>query len=80
MPNNSETLETPESSNIQEATYVSEGRLLTILFRNGGLYQYADVPTEVWEGFKAASSRGSYLAKCIKGRFQYTYLVGFRDE
>jgi len=67
-------LETPESCNIQEASYNPATKALVIAFRNGSRYSYAEVPLDIFEGFAHASSRGSYLAKCIKGRFHYTKL------
>jgi hypothetical protein len=62
---------TPESSNIAGFEYSKERHVLTVEFKNGGRYNYYDVPEVVFEQMKAASSRGQFLAKNIKGKYRY---------
>ena len=62
---------TPESSNIAGFDYERERQLLIVEFKNGGRYNYFDVPEVVFEGMKAASSKGQFLAQNIKGAFRY---------
>ena len=62
---------TPESSNIARICYVQETQVLTVDFKNGGLYNYYDVPETLFEQMKAATSKGQFLAQNIKGRFRY---------
>lgn len=62
---------TPESSNISRLKYVRETMVLTVEFQNGGRYDYYDVPERIFEGMKAASSKGQYLAQNIKGKYRY---------
>jgi KTSC domain len=62
---------TPESSNIARFKYVKETMVLTVEFQNGGRYDYYDVPERVFDGMRAASSKGQYLAQNIKGRYRY---------
>ena len=44
---------------------------LVIEFLRGGTYQYFDVPREVFESMQGAESQGVFLAKQIKGRYEY---------
>lgn len=64
-------LETPESSNIARYKYEEKSRVLTVEFRNGGTYNYYDVPQREYEQMKAAYSKGGFLAQNIKGAYRY---------
>ncbi len=66
-----EWIHTPESSNIAAFSYSDESRILTVEFKNGGQYEYFDVPSTVFEAMKAAGSKGQFLAQNIKGQFRY---------
>jgi len=62
---------TPQSSNIAGFDYDKDRQVLTVEFKNGGRYNYYDVPETVFEGMKAASSRGQFLAQSVKGIYRY---------
>ena len=64
-------IDTPESSNIARFAYDEPSHILKIEFKNGGLYDYFDVPQPVFEGMQHASSKGQFLAQQIKGSFRY---------
>lgn len=57
------------SSNLEAVDF--EDNVLTVLFRNGTKYQYAGVPQAVFRGLLDSPSKGGYLARHIKGRYQY---------
>ncbi len=59
------------SSNITEIGYDEASSTLEILFRNGRLYQYFDVPPQAHRELMAASSHGQYLNTHIKGQYRY---------
>lgn len=59
-----------ESSMIHAVGYDKEKRLLEIIFNSGGIYQYADVPPEVYEGLLNAESKGHYFLGNIRDAFQ----------
>jgi hypothetical protein len=59
------------SSNIAEIGYDEVGRILEVLFLNGSLYQYFDVPPQVYNELAMASSVGQYLNANIKGNYRY---------
>jgi hypothetical protein len=62
---------TPRSSNIAGFDYVPETQVLTVEFKDGARYNYYDVPARIFEGMKAASSYGQYLAKNVKNTYRY---------
>jgi hypothetical protein len=62
---------TPESSNVAGFDYVKETQVLVVEFKNGGRYNYYDVPETIFEGLKAASSKGQFLAQSVKGVYRY---------
>ena len=64
-------IETPDSSNIARYRYDEKAHVLTVEFKNGGTYNYYDVPQMVYEQMNAASSKGQILAQNIKGAYRY---------
>lgn len=65
---------TVPSSNVAEIGYDADSRTLEVMFRNGAVYQYFEVPQAVWEELDRASSAGSYLNSVIKGAYRYARL------
>lgn len=59
------------SSNVARYTYDPESYVLTVEFKNGGTYNYFDVPEAVFDQMQAASSKGQFLAQQIKGSYRY---------
>jgi hypothetical protein len=59
------------SSNIVSVRYDPEARTLDVEFKNGAVYQYADVPQEEYDGFLSSDSKGRYHNARIKS---YSYV------
>lgn len=55
-----------ESSNLASVGYDAENEILEIEFNHGGVYQYFDVPENVYEELKSAGSHGQYFDRNIK--------------
>lgn len=64
-------IDTPESSNIGGFGYDQKSQVLTVEFKNGGQYEYYDVPETIFEQMKIAPSKGQFLFQCIKGTYRY---------
>ncbi len=64
-------LETVESDVIHAIGYDPEINLLEIIFNDGRIYQYRNVPAPVYEGLKNAESKGRYFQENIRDEFQY---------
>ena len=67
-------IETPESSNISRFAFDGNNMVLTVEFKNGGTYQYFDVPEGAFEQMRTAESKGRFLAQNIKGTYRYARL------
>ncbi|MBD8018454.1 KTSC domain-containing protein [Kaistella pullorum] len=59
------------SSVIRKYFYKPELEILRIIYVSGAVYDYLDVPQEVFEEFRAAFSKGTYLNKIIKPKYRY---------
>jgi hypothetical protein len=60
-----------DSSNIARFAYDEANNVLKVEFKNGGIYDYFDVPQPVFNGMRNAPSKGQYLAQQIKGYYRY---------
>jgi hypothetical protein len=63
-----------ESSSIDSVGY--ERNVLEVRFRNGGLYQYFDVPEELVVMLMQAGSKGRFFNQRIRGVFPARRLAG----
>jgi len=59
------------SSNVAEIGYDENQRIMEVLFQSGTIYQYFDVPPQIYAELMQSSSVGSYLNSNIKGNFRY---------
>lgn len=60
------------SSNINSIGYDEKTLTLHVEFSNGAIYQYHDVPKEIYEKLLASASIGKYLYQNIKNIFRYS--------
>ncbi len=63
------------SSNLSQVGYDDSKKVLTIRFHKGGLYEYYNVPINVYMGLMGAQSHGKYFCRYIRGFYRY-YKVG----
>jgi hypothetical protein len=57
-----------ESSNVISIGY--DGKSLQVLFRHGGMYEFKNVPKEEYEELMGSPSKGEFIHKRIKGKFE----------
>lgn len=57
-----------QSSNIHAVLY--DAGILTVHFKNGGIYDIHDVPEDLHKQFMASDSKGSFFHHNIKGKFK----------
>lgn len=62
------------SSNIKGANFHIENKKLKITFASGVIYEYADVPHEIFSGFDNADSQGVYFNKNIAKKYSFQKL------
>lgn len=60
------------SSNIASIGYDENTSTLEIEFLNNSIYQYFDVPQQIYQGLMQADSHGQFLAQNIKGIYRYS--------
>jgi hypothetical protein len=60
-----------ESSNLRSVGYDEESRILEIELHSGAVYQYYDVPPEVYQELLRAPSLGKYFHANIRNVYQY---------
>jgi hypothetical protein len=60
---------TVESSTMRSVGYDPQSRMMEIEFTSGHVYQYSDVPPEVYQGLVDAESQGRYFRQHIRGVF-----------
>jgi lysyl-tRNA synthetase class 2 len=59
------------SSNIGRAVFNTDDKNLLIEFNNGSIYEYENVPLEVFTDFKKSESQGKYFNANISKSFKY---------
>ena len=59
------------STVIQSYRYLTDERRLRITYLSGAVYDYIDVPPEVYAEMKATLSKGTFLNKQIKGHYSF---------
>lgn len=60
-----------KSSNIRKARYRPMDEVLTVEFKNGGIYEYEGVPSHIVYDFALSDSVGSYFYHHIRSNFPY---------
>jgi len=60
-----------ESSNLASIGYDVENEILEVEFKHGGVYQYFEVPENVYRELMNADSHGKYFAANIRNDFKY---------
>jgi hypothetical protein len=63
-----------KSSNLAAAGYDPATQVLRVQFKNGSIYDYSQVPSDVANGLFFADSAGQYLHQQIKGKYQHTMI------
>lgn len=59
------------SSVVAHIDYFPETHILRVKFLSGLIYDYKDVPPEVYKSLKIAGSKGRFLNFHIKGKYEF---------
>jgi len=59
------------STVVYRMQYDRETATLRIIYTSGMVYDYKNVPEEVYQAMKSSGSKGTYLNKYIKGHYPY---------
>ena len=63
------TRQSVSSSNISSIGYDSNSKILEIEFHSGSVYQYYNVPENIYISLMNASSHGQYFHQFIRGNY-----------
>src|SRR5512143_3042244 len=64
-------VERAQSDDPGAVSYDEGSRRLVITFRSGAVYEYTDVPREVYLGISAAPAKGVYFNTYVKDRYPF---------
>ena len=64
-----------QSSNLRSVGYDEKLKILEIEFHEGRIYQYSNVPENIYSNLMNALSKGKFFAQQIKNRFPTKRLV-----
>lgn len=59
------------SSVVSAITYDASKSILVVIFVSGMVYEYKNVPEEIYLEMKNSGSKGTYLNKNIKGNYLF---------
>jgi hypothetical protein len=62
------------STTLTTVAYDQRTEILRLEFRSGAVYDYCGVPWQIHNALLAASSKGAYFNRNIRGRFPYRKL------
>jgi hypothetical protein len=59
-----------DSSSLRSIGYDAATQVLEVEFRNGSVYRYVNVPTELWASFRRAPSLGKFFQDHVRDKFE----------
>ena len=57
------------SSRITDIGYDAKKRILYVIFPDGTVWQYENVPRYVWDKFRAAPSKGNFINTVLQRKY-----------
>lgn len=61
-----------KSSSVKRIGYDPKNKILSVEFVDNGPYYYYEVPADVFEGLGDAQSKGEYINRNIRTRYDYS--------
>ena len=63
-----------ESTNLTKTDYDTISKKLIVEFKNGTLYEYEEVPHQLYTQFRMSQSQGSFFSKNIEKNYKFKKL------
>ncbi|HEV7453762.1 MAG TPA: KTSC domain-containing protein [Candidatus Saccharimonadales bacterium] len=60
------------STNIITVGYDADSKTLEVEFQSGKIYQYSDVPEDIYQELMAASSKGQFFHDNVMNQYDFT--------
>jgi hypothetical protein len=67
------------SSVVASMKYMPERLTLRIIYVSGMIYDYQNVPPEVYAEMRASGSKGKFLNERIKGHYRFVKVSGDKE-
>ena len=64
-----------QSSNLKSASYNTTGKILKVTFNNGSIYEYYDLPWNVFTKLRLSESQGKFFNAEISKNFRYKKII-----
>jgi hypothetical protein len=64
-----------KSSNLKKTVYDTETKKLTVEFNNNTIYEYEEVPHQIYTRFRLSESQGKYFISEISKKYKYTKVI-----
>jgi hypothetical protein len=64
------------SSVVAEIKYDKLSHTLRVIYVSGVIYDYKDVPEQIYIAMKTAFSKGTFLNLYVKGKFEFVKVEG----
>ena len=64
------------SSVIASIEYVAPSSTLRVIYVSGRVYEYKNVPEQVYVAMKTSFSKGAFLNRHIKGKYSFEKIKG----
>lgn len=62
------------SSNIKKTEYDTETKKMSVTFNNGAMYEYEDVPHQIYTRFRMSESQGKFFTTDISRKYKFKKL------
>lgn len=59
------------SSNLKSASYDTESEVMNVTFNSGSIYEYNNVPWNIFTKFRMAESQGKFFNEHISRNYKY---------
>lgn len=63
------------SSVVAEYKYDDETKVLRVTYVSGAIYDYKNVPADVYEAMRTFRSKGTFLNKVIKENYEFEKII-----
>ena len=60
-----------KSSNLKFASFDTTNKILKVTFNNGSIYEYYDIPWQIFTRFRMAESQGKYFNTEISKKYKF---------
>lgn len=64
-----------KSTNLKKSEYDTETKKMTVTFNSGSVYEYNEIPHQLYTQFRMSESQGKFFSSKIAKTFKYKKIV-----